>query len=79
LFESIYPRLPENIRDKNSFLLTLKSKRLDSTISVNFMDYLDCLTDPGKKPDNAMCSLHKYVISKYAIPACLIKNINFRK
>jgi hypothetical protein len=79
LFESIYPRLPEGVRDKGSFLLTLKSKKLDAAITVNFMDYLDCLTDPAKKPDNAMYSLHKYVVSKYSVPACLVKNINFRK
>jgi hypothetical protein len=79
LFESIYPKLPDTIRESEGFLLTLRSKKRDSVITINFMDYLDCLTDPSKKPDNAMYSLHKYVISKYSVPACLIKNINFLK
>jgi hypothetical protein len=60
--------------NQDDLTLSLKSAKTGKPVVINLVDYLDCVTTPGKTPDRLMLFFHSYIVNRVQIPRCFILN-----
>jgi energy-coupling factor transporter ATP-binding protein EcfA2 len=77
LYDLIYQNLPPAVTAGGNYTLRMKSSSSGEQVTVNFMDYINCLVDEKKKPSKQMKSIHSFVTRILPLPKCTIPNKNF--
>jgi GTPase SAR1 family protein len=77
LYDLIYPNLPSNVTSGSNYTLKMRSSSSGKKVTVNFMDYINCLVDEKNKPSKQMRSIHNFVTRILPLPRCVIPNKNF--
>jgi hypothetical protein len=79
IYHLVVRNLPAKRLNEADLTVTLKSAKLGKRVLVSLVEYLDCVTTPGQKPDQVLLSFHKFVQRLVHIPRCFILNAAFLK
>jgi ABC-type dipeptide/oligopeptide/nickel transport system ATPase component len=77
LYDLIYQNLPPAVTASGGYTLKMKCSTSGIPVTLNFMDYINCLVDERKKPSRQMRSVHKFVTRIVPLPECIIPNRHF--
>jgi hypothetical protein len=79
IYHLVARNLPAKRLNEADLTVTLKSAKLGKKVIVSLVEYLDCVTTPGQKPDPVLLSFHKFIQRLVHIPRCFILNAAFLK
>jgi hypothetical protein len=78
LYNLIIRALPRKIVNEADLTIKLRSKRQKSRVTISLVEFLDCATSPGKKPERIFLFFFKYLQTLVHLPQCFLLNENFK-